>query len=61
MIIHEGDLFRLRTDYLNLDCNTVCECLEDTDMDFEPFVMAKTPEGIMIIPVNKIGYFSKQY
>jgi len=61
MIIHKGDLFRLNSDYLSLDRSTVCECIEDTDMDFESLVLSKTPQGVMVIPTNKIGYYSKEY
>lgn len=60
MLIADGDLFRLKENYLHLDKGTVCKCLEDADLDSEFCILAATPSGSMLIPVECITYYSSK-
>lgn len=56
MLIEEGRLFRTTKDYLQLDGGSVCIALESVDTDTEFAIMAITPEGRMLIPVEYIEF-----
>lgn len=54
MLVEEGQLLKTTQDYLQLDGGSVCIALESVDTDTEFAIMAITPEGRMLVPVEYI-------